>query len=187
MTRRILWVLVIELLGLLSSSYQADGQGAPPLPSGTPAPPDGWERALPLAEERLTKADIPSDLPPDLKKELASTFDADPKGRAKAAEAIGKRGVHAAAAVPFLIRLLRDDAEVGEMPHTVSFSAWTALAAIGRPAVEACLSALKRSSGEPRESLILVLGSTRDPRLSTLSLRCLRIRVRRSAAKRCGR
>jgi HEAT repeat protein len=119
---------------------------------------------LPLAEERLTKADIPSDLPPDLKKELASTFDADPKGRAKAAEAIGKRGVHAAAAVPFLIRLLRDDAEVGEMPHTVSFSAWTALAAIGRPAVEACLSALKRSSGEPRESLILVLGSIRDPR-----------------------
>jgi HEAT repeat protein len=168
MTRRVLRVVVTVLLNLVSLTCEAGGQAPFPLPiTAQPAPPaSGWppRRRLPLAEERLTKADIPFDLPRDLKEELAGTFDADAKARGRCAEAIGKRGAGAAAAVPFLIRLLCDEAEVGDFPDTVSLKAWSALAHIGRPAVEPCISALKRSSAEPREALILALGSIRDPR-----------------------
>ena len=94
MIRRVLRVLVIELLSSLSLSCGASGQVPPPLP----APPLGGlppERRLPLAEERLTRADIPSGLSHDFREELEGTFDADAKVRAKRAEAIGKRGARA--------------------------------------------------------------------------------------------
>jgi HEAT repeat protein len=154
-------------LGLLSLSREASGQVSTPpniLSGGSEAP----DARLPVPAVRLRRADIPSELPPDLKDELRGTFDADAKARARHAIAIGKRGVRAAAAVPFLIRLLCDDADVGDpavlFPRTVRDFALSALQAIGRPAVEPCIAALKCSSGEPRLALIKVLGWIRDPR-----------------------
>jgi HEAT repeat protein len=181
MNRRVPTILAYYVLVVFAAGNSGYSQKPGALPGvAVPAPPapatPGWEPDVPFEEQRLTKADIPSDLPRDLKKELAGTFDVSPKTRAACATAIGKRGAAAAAAVPFLMRLLCDNSVVDIPSHDpenrkrdfferrVEMFAFDALTAIGKPAEEPCASALKRSSGEPCWALMRVLGRLQDPR-----------------------
>jgi HEAT repeat protein len=87
----------------------------------------------------MTQADIPIDLQPELKKLIEITFSEDVHERARAAQEIGEMHERAAAAVPFLMRLLEDnDSEYNDEPH---FYAHDALVSIGDPALDAIIRA----------------------------------------------
>jgi HEAT repeat protein len=159
-----LHICVLAILSLAALSGDISAQT-----SAAPAQERSPECGSRVPELDLTKADIPSNLPGELKEDLGRTFDPDPKVRAKFTKAIGKRGEAAAVAVPFLIRLMNDDVEVGVIEEvfpraTVRNVAVLALTAIGGPAVEPCIAALRRSSAKPRLALIHALGWIRDPR-----------------------
>ena len=117
----------------------------------------------PVPATALTKADIPADLSPEVKRLVEKTFSGDPTERRRSAERLGEMGDRAAPAVPFLIRLLRDNAYT-EGGDPLRISAQVALKKIGEPAVAPCLAVLKRSSGQSRRAIIPVIGGFKDPR-----------------------
>ena len=122
---------------------------------------------LACASEGPTKADIPAGLAPELKGLIEDTFAPEPKKRAEAAERLGEMGEKAAAAVPFLIRLVHDDATASRetFEGAVKYTVMVSLGKIGSPAVEPTIAALRRSSGQKRVDLILALGDIKDRRV----------------------
>ena len=95
----------------------------------------------------LTRADIPSYLPPTLKKLIEQTFSSDFHERKNAAKQIGEMHERAAPAVPFLIRLL-SDRDLDDTSFKWQYYVNNALVAIGEPALDACIDAANdRSSG----------------------------------------
>jgi HEAT repeat protein len=124
-------------------------------------------------------------LPSDLKDAIEGTLSSSAVNRGKAAKVLGELGERASPAVPFLIKLLSDDAKVGsihlpankeipfrpgdvvpsqDVPVTVGDNAQEALERIGKPSVERCAAALKASSDTVRRYLIEVLGDIKDSR-----------------------
>jgi len=111
----------------------------------------------------LTEADIPEDMPPDLKQLVEQTFSPDIGERMAAARRIGEMHERAAAAAPFLIRITRD------LGGDRTFPACEALVSIGEPALDACIAAAKAPSRDIGYGAILCLGRFRSPRaLDTL-------------------
>ena len=121
---------------------------------------------LASAGEEPTKADIPQNLPAELKAMIEQTFSPDPAKRAEAATRLGEMGKKAAPAIPFLIRLLGDDASISKHDYVyVSTVARGSLAAIGPSAVEPVLAAFGRSSGRKRLAALYTLGQLKDQRV----------------------
>jgi len=81
---------------------------------------------------------------PSLPALLAALRDGDELVRARAAQAIGEIGSHAAIAVPELLTLLENDAESSRI------GACIALRGIGPPAADAALPALERAALDDR-------------------------------------
>jgi HEAT repeat protein len=117
-------------------------------------------------ERELTVADIPASASPVLKALMRETFYEEASERAEAAGRLGTMGSAAAPAIPFLIRLLCDDAAIGEPDSYdfVSFHATESLKKIGKPGLEPCITALKKSKYDNRRELLSVIGSIDDPR-----------------------
>jgi HEAT repeat protein len=122
-----------------------------------------------------TKADIPRNLAPELRALLEETFSPDPKRRAEAADRLGEMGEKAAVAVPFLIRLVNDEAELtkGE-PDVVSYHAIYSLGRLGPSAVEPLLTVFRRSSDEARRRTLFAMEGLRDRRVSQELLSVIR-------------
>jgi HEAT repeat protein len=114
----------------------------------------------PSADDALTKADIPAGLSPELGKLIEQTFSDDPEQQRNACKGLEEMGPRAAPAVPFLIRLIGD--------RSLGFSVWSAAGSamkkIGPSAVDACIAALHRASGDRLRALIRQLGEFDDPR-----------------------
>lgn len=125
-----------------------------------------------VGDHALTKADIPKDLPSDLRELIADTFSDSAVERGRAAQALGEMRDRAGPAVPFLIRLLADGSEwrvsrrrLQTVPWSVRMEASLALAKLGKAAVPHCIDALKRKKGTPEGlELIEILGASRDSR-----------------------
>jgi HEAT repeat protein len=124
------------------------------------------------ADVELTKADIPSDLRPELNRLIEDTFSSSCLVRAWAAEKIGEAGQRALPAIPFLIRLLDDDRSDGSilapgdpaaLEHTVGAVAARSLAALGKPALEACIATIKTSPIRRQHAAICCLRRFNDP------------------------
>jgi hypothetical protein len=112
----------------------------------------------PVATNKLTVADIPSDLSSELKELIGMTLSNSYSERAEAVRSLRKFHEGAAPAVPFLIQLWL--AEPGP-----AVDAYFALREIGEPAVEPCLAAMRQLSGEKRLSAINDLGQFGNPRM----------------------
>ena len=166
---------------------QSDGQNKTPRTSNpasskSAAVPSGPIRKFENPEQKATKADIPSDLPEDVKGLIEATFSNFASERAEAAKHLGQLGDRALPAIPFLIALVGDEAHVGmreveehyfwnnetfpwKIEISVDSEARDALCKIGRPAVEPCLAALKRQAGTVRgDGFIKILGRIQDTR-----------------------
>ena len=104
---------------------------------------------------RADLADVPANVLPELKALIAATFSPDAVTRGNAAKSLGETGAGTAPAVPFLIRLLTDDAHIDEADWlmTVSLNATWQLTKIGKPAVGPCIAALKNASTTNARSL----------------------------------
>jgi HEAT repeat protein len=121
---------------------------------------------LAVASEEPTKADIPQNLPAELRATIEQTFSPDPEKRAEAATRLGEMGKKAAPAIPFLIRLLGDDASISKNDYVyVSTVAGDSLAEIGASAVEPLLQAFGQSSGRKRLAALYILGRLKDRRV----------------------
>jgi HEAT repeat protein len=105
-----------------------------------------------------TKADIPVDVSRDLRTLIEATFSGEQSEQAEALRTLRAMGERAGPAVPFLARLwVCDD-------PTLSFDAFSVLRQLGDPAADACIAAVRRSSGKKRHKLLLELGQFRNPR-----------------------
>ena len=113
------------------------------------------------ASGKPTKADIPSGVSREVKALIEQTFSPDPRLRIEACDKLERMDKVAAPAVPFLIQLLGDKSETKDVfSGEVGISAELALKAIGEPAIKPCIVALSQSSGQQRQALIAVLGSS---------------------------
>jgi HEAT repeat protein len=125
----------------------------------------------------LKKADIPTVLPAAIKDLLERTFSEDPVERGKAALALGQCQEQAAYTAPFLIQLLRDfdrlgtytespaPSEFAPTPDEVRTKAHAAILQLGKPAVQPCLDALKKSAGaDLGDDLVSILCRLKDAR-----------------------
>ena len=130
-------------------------------------------RLAPAGDEP-TKADIPQNVTPELKALIEQTFSPDPKKRAVAAYQLGQMGEKAGPAVPFLIRLLDDDARYSTgLSDYVHRCARESLGKVGPSAFEPLLAAQRQSSGNKRDYLISSLGVLNDERVVTAYLSLL--------------
>ena len=121
----------------------------------TVAKPEG-----PSATTPLTKADIPAGLSPELKGLIGGLLSDDGSKCATAIRDLRRMRERAAPAVPFLIELwLKNSC------NDFHYDSYFALREIGDPAVEPCLAALKRVSGDKRIKLIHELGQFNNPRV----------------------
>lgn len=163
MNRYILVFFVVTI-----ATVNADARAEAPPPSH-PSAPRGREVESPTLAESLTQADIPVNLAPEVKALIEGTFAPSAIERSKAAKKLGDLHDRAVPALPFLIRLLRDN-ERTEMDSTigvyvdVGYAAVGALIEIGKPSVEPCIAALKQSKGIVQSRLISVLCVIKDPR-----------------------
>jgi hypothetical protein len=112
----------------------------------------------PAAVTALTKADIPADLSPELRRSIEKTLSDDNSECVKAMRKLRKLRGAAAPAVPFLIELCLNRPVIGA-------EACVTLREIGDSAVEPCLAAMNRTSGEKRLNLIRALGRFTNPRI----------------------
>ena len=104
--------------------------------------------AVSAAERELTAADIPPQMPGDLRRLVERTFSRDAIERADAATEIGRMHGRGAAGVPFVIRLLYDP-----IISLVRPAAENALAAIGEQALEPLLAVSTRHSRRQLEAI----------------------------------
>ena len=112
MSFKLNWVRLL-LTAIMAPGVVFAEQPASPMPPPTAPNPLFFANKGTTAEQKLTKTDIPQNLPRQLKKEIEATFDNSAMERGAAAEKLGRRGEAAVAAVPFLIRLLSDDGDCG--------------------------------------------------------------------------
>jgi formylglycine-generating enzyme len=108
---------------------------------------------------------IPATVCAELRRLIEQTFSADARTRGAAAHDLGLLAEEAVPAVPFLIRLLSDDAMTQGRQIEVHVSAIAAIALqkIGKPAVGPCIERLNFGSRSERISLAFILGTIRDP------------------------
>ena len=148
-----------------------------PMPKGGAMPEP--RKPVPLRENWPTPADIPAELSADVKAAIQQTFAENPYDRIKAVRALFEMKERAAPAAPFLIRLLNDEAYVKwedlEPADKQSIPRWAVyevragasvtLEVIGKPAVEPCLAALRRTNAlaERDSQLIRILATIKDP------------------------
>lgn len=92
---------------------------------------------------QLTKADIPSTIPADLKKLIERTFSQNADECANAAKLIGEMHERAAAAIPFLIRL-NDDERLLIDDSLLGYEVRRALFNMGEPALQSCIEDAKK-------------------------------------------
>jgi HEAT repeat protein len=121
-----------------------------------------------------TQAEITAELaqasmPNELREQIIRLYSRDPKQRAQAASHLGKMAMGAGPAVPYLIRLLRDNTPVqvshylgggytSSVETTPSEEASHALAEIGDPATNALLLALQDPHADVRRLAAKALG-----------------------------
>lgn len=105
--------------------------------------------------KKLTKADIPPGLSPELKALLEATLSDDSGEERRAFGELGAMGAGAVPAVPFLIRIWRGERGGGIAPE---FDALIALDKIGEKAAAEMIAATKQASEEDRPKLIKGLG-----------------------------
>ena len=169
-------VVVTFVSVILTTSRMARAEPDPPAPF-TPAPPPRQHLSTPAAAQQgPTKADIPANLPSDLRGPIENTFSAIAAERGKAARLLGDMHERAALATPFLIALLSDETVVGSrdirvegmwfsVRVTVGREAYDAICKIGKAALEPCIVALRRYAGTVRgDELVEILGASKDPR-----------------------
>jgi HEAT repeat protein len=117
------------------------------------------EPGTPKATAKLTKADIPTDISPELKGLIEKLLSDDFSECQQAVRASRELRERAAPAVPFLVQLWQR----GDI--LLQTEAFFTLREIGDPAVDPCLAAMRRSSGEKRLSLIEELGQFNNTRM----------------------
>ncbi len=105
----------------------------------------------------LTRGDIPSDLPADIRELLEQTWSSDPEEREEAAAELGRMGRRAAPAVPFLLRLIL-------VPDERCPEAWGALDDIDQPVVDPLVATLQNPDARIRERAASALESFADRR-----------------------
>jgi HEAT repeat protein len=94
---------------------------------------------------------------------IEKTSSPDPRTRARAAQSLGEMGEQALPAIPALIDLLQDSNTVDTLHDSVYLDARKALLQIGKPAIEPCIAELRKSSGNRRCDIIMLLGYFDDP------------------------
>jgi HEAT repeat protein len=119
-----------------------------------------------IASPELTKSRIPGESAPKLKTLIEKTFSPDPRKRGEAASKLGDIRDSATTAVPFLIRLLDDDASASEEAFDdVAARARESLGKIGSLSVAPIITELRHSSGKKRLALLKALGYLNDRRV----------------------
>lgn len=164
--------LIVTAAIVMAAEQGAPSRAAPAQPPLPRAPEIHRHLSNAAVDQGPTRADIPADLPPDLKALIEKTFSTNAVERGKAADALGAMQQRAVPAIPFLIRLLDDDAtvrflveDVAVFPVTVATDASVAISGMGAGAVEPCIAALKQHIGTARgNELIRILGDMKDPR-----------------------
>ena len=120
------------------------------------------------AASEPTRADISPSMPPEIRALVEQTFSPDPQKRTAAADRIAdlhNAGRDMAAAVPFLVRLLGDEAGVRSASATVGVSAASALQEIGAAAIEPLTRALQRSSARKKIPVMAAMIYFKDARI----------------------
>ncbi len=146
------------------------------------------------AQPNIAMERIPLNIPTDIKKQIEKLYSKDPLDRFDALGTLGKFGGRAAPAIPFLATILHDNIQVRtgsgiifpgqELPLTSTTIGWEAaktLVKIGKPAVEALITALRHEDSNVRERSAYALAKIRDPRaveflIARLNDEVLRIR-----------
>jgi HEAT repeat protein len=141
---------------------------------------------LAFAKGGSPKPDMPAGLSPKLRALIEQTFSVEPKKRIEACTKLGEMGEGAAPAVPFLLSLRDDCATAPPDRRDVGFCAELALQAIGEPAVQPTIDALRGASAGQRNAIACVLGRFNNPRAVRALLPLLNdsdAHVRRTAAE----
>jgi HEAT repeat protein len=120
--------------------------------------------ALSVRGSEPGRADSPLVLTPEIRSLIKQTSSDDPKRRIEACTRLGEMGERAAPAVPSLICLWDDDATVPPDQGSVGYHAALALRAIGKPAVQPTIDALRGASARKRHAIAFMLSRLNDPR-----------------------
>lgn len=130
----------------------------------------GLAGALP-AQIKIAKERIPPDMSSNVRAQVERLYSGSPEERARGTEALGELGDKAASAVPFLVLILDDQADVLVQGAFLSAAivaevASRALGKIGSPAVEPLIAVLedKTASDLVRGRAAEALGATKDSR-----------------------
>lgn len=117
----------------------------------------------------ISKKEIPSSIPSEIRAEIEKLFSNDSEERARGIWRLGEMGRKAAAAVPFLIELLNNG------DSQIQYQAGYALAKIGKPATLPLISMLKdEKSWLLRLYIIYTLGEIGDARAAEYLLIALK-------------
>jgi HEAT repeat protein len=168
-------MLIVGLFLLISGSISHALRAAPPVALD---PSDLWlhrprSKSIPNNADSATHDRMIEGLSANLTHIADGTFSANATDRAKACMGLESLGERALPALPCLLRLLDDDAEVDLKPVTpmdfliptldVRHYARAAIVRIGPAAVKPCLKALEHELGTSRgDQVIAVLGEIRD-------------------------
>lgn len=98
-----------------------------------------------LAQPKIPKEKIPSDIDPAIRVQIEQLYSADPKTRVEAVYALAQEGYKAICTLPFLVEMLWDFARIDLQSGrtTVAQCVINPIAKIGEPAVSLLISALK--------------------------------------------
>jgi hypothetical protein len=132
------------------------------------------------AQPNISKDNIPSDVPANVREKIEGLYSLDPIKRAEAGAHLALMGHRAVPAIPFLIGIFGDDTLLIEEPAgsfrlpgyhtevpntTPSSQAVKALIKIGKPAVGPLVASLRNEDWIIRAFAAAVLGKIEDPRV----------------------
>ncbi|MBI5187727.1 MAG: HEAT repeat domain-containing protein [Nitrospirae bacterium] len=133
-----------------------------------------------VAQPKIPKEKIPSEIPSEMKEHIEKLYSSDPKERANGAIELGEIGKRAFPVVPFLIGILHDTKPVtlsslvltpnGFSKYVVvessdvGYEAAKALSKIGAPAVEYLIETLKDEDWDVQVRAVWALGEIKDSR-----------------------
>jgi HEAT repeat protein len=161
-----------------------------------------WHLSLNKTKQ-ATEPQESGQVPADVKEKIQALGSGNAVERASATCALGEMGAHASAAIPALINLLADAAQLDQnvcdrhgswkgkenSKTSVGEFAAVALAKIGKPSVEPLIAALKNGDALTRTNATFALGLVRDERGVEPLIAALtdtEVKVRRQAAWSLG-
>jgi HEAT repeat protein len=118
------------------------------------------------AQPIIPKENIPSKLPPDVRKYIEQLYSPDEIDRASATFSLRKTGERAAPAIPFLIAMLGDNTAIehGGPPTSPGEEAGRTLVSMGEKAIEPVIRALSHEHLGIRRMAAWILGKMENPR-----------------------